>query len=78
MIFSVPVRVPPGVLHTPRGVGQTLNPEWDKRGTAWDRKHANPEKQASFAVPPFLNDVGQAGQKVSHLLSHCWLLWWLR
>ena len=30
-------RVPPGVLHTPRRVGQTLSGKWDNRGTPWDK-----------------------------------------
>lgn len=32
--------VPPGVLHTPRNVGQTLSGAWDTRGTAWDESAA--------------------------------------
>lgn len=74
MLESVPVSVPPGVLHTPREVGQTLNPEWDSSGTPWDSNHGNPDKQRVSGVPLFLNEVGHAGQQVSHLLSHCWLL----
>jgi hypothetical protein len=70
----VPVGVPPGVLHTPRDVGQTLNPEWDSSGTPWDSKHGNTEEQGISGVPLILNEVGQAGQQVSHKVSHCWLL----
>lgn len=74
-IEASPFRVPPGVLHTPRGVGQTLNSEWDKRGTAWDKNRANPDKKRLSAVPTLLIEVGHAGQGLSQILSQCWLLW---
>lgn len=61
-------RVPPGVLHTPRGVGQTLSGAWDKRGTAWDK---TPESRV-FASNAWDKTVGQRGTRFVPFAKNPW------
>lgn len=62
-----PFRVPHGVLHTPVGLGQTLNPGWDSRGTRGTANPGNLDLTGFQAVPPILNEWDSVGQTLSHL-----------
>jgi len=60
--------VPSGVLQTPGLVGQTLNREWDKRGTTWDK----PPKTPYFLEFRCPMSVGQHGTKLVPFPENPW------
>lgn len=58
--------VPPGVLHTPGGVGQTLSRGVGHRGTPWDTFPENPGNMRVSGVPFQPERWDTVGQQVSH------------
>lgn len=63
---GVPFSVPPGVLHTPGGVGQTLNRVGQNVGHPWDTFGENPPTTRVLAVPFPEPEWDTVGHFVSH------------